>query len=684
MLAVGGPAVVVLLIGAVSFSAFDTLRETRQLVAETRIVIEHAQRLLGAVVDAETAQRGYLLTGDRRYLAPFDLGVATIRRDSVNLRRLTTGNVEQQHRLDTLNRLIAARLDRLTEVTTVRRTEGVAAAIREVRDGQGLALMDSARQVVGRIQAEERELLTTHIAAEEARAARMRTLLIGGFAAAALLAMFINGMLAHLAARIAADEQSLAEQHALLEQQATELEVSNQQLQEQALELEMSNQQLQDQQMELEMANHQLQDQQAELEAQAEELQVTTEQLAASEAELRVSEQRLRAAFAHAATGVVLMRLDGRFIEANAAYHAITGHSMDELRNGLRHLDLVHPAERPASRALLEDLVQERTGSFVIETRYSRADGSDVHVRESVSLLRNASGAPESLVALVEDVSQRRRAELEREQLLVAESAARAEAEAANMAKAQFLTTMSHELRTPLNAIAGYADLLQMEIRGPVSAEQRDDLARIKRNGQHLLSLINDILNYAKLEAGRVEFRMARVCMSEAISGIEPLVAPQLAVKSLRYSVTCPEACVAYGDAEKLQQVLLNLLANAAKFTDPGGTISVSCWEEPGAVHVCVRDTGRGIPAEKLERIFDPFVQIDRHLTNASQQGVGLGLAISQELIRAMGGGITVESMQGVGSAFTVSLPRPGSTPGSSITAYSPPDRPTPESTLQQ
>jgi PAS domain S-box-containing protein len=266
----------------------------------------------------------------------------------------------------------------------------------------------------------------------------------------------------------------------------------------------------------------------------------------------------------------------------------------------------------------------------------------------------------ESDLALAGDVARRVGTALDNARRYAAAEAARASAEAANAAKSQFLATMSHELRTPLNAIAGYADLLLLGVRGDLDAGQRADVERIKRSGQHLLALINDILNFAKLEAGQIQYHLEPVPVRRLLEDLETLVAPQVAARRLRYETRLAPGTDAtvLADGEKAQQVLLNLVTNALKFTEPGGAVTVSFDVAGDVVRVHVQDTGRGIPREQQSRIFEPFVQVDRHLTPVSLQGVGLGLAISRDLARGMGGDLLVASVDGVGSTFTLVLRR--------------------------
>jgi len=253
---------------------------------------------------------------------------------------------------------------------------------------------------------------------------------------------------------------------------------------------------------------------------------------------------------------------------------------------------------------------------------------------------------------------------LDRVRLRVAAAAAVAEAgearmmaEHANNAKTLFLSAMSHELRTPLNAISGYTEILELGVHGPVTSEQATDLGRIKRATAYLLRLINDVLTVARLEGAR-PLALVSIAVSPALTEVEGLCTLQAKEKGLTLTVTPPETDIhVAADTERFQQILLNLITNAIKFTKSGGTVKVVCAAEGEMVRLRVTDTGVGVRPADVDRVFEPFVQIDRHLTSATQQGVGLGLSISRELARAMHGDLTLQSMEGVGSAFTLTLP---------------------------
>ena len=335
-------------------------------------------------------------------------------------------------------------------------------------------------------------------------------------------------------------------------------------------------------------------------------------------------------------------RPDGRITYCNPYWYEYTGLSERETL-GYGWTGAIHPEDRDRVAGALQAAMEEGK-DFEVELRLRGKDGKYCWFLKKGRPGRDALGNVDAWLGIAVDIEERKRAEQE--------------AWAASQAKSEFLASMSHELRTPLNAIGGYAELLAMGVRGPLNAEQAQDIARIRRSQQHLLTLINDVLNFAKVDAGQTEYRLTAVPVDEALRDTESMIAPQVLAKGLHYSYKgAGKFASVLADPEKLQQIVLNLLGNAVKFTEPGGSITLSSEFAGQCIEIKVADTGPGIPPEKLDRIFDPFVQAERRL-NQPVQGVGLGLAISQDLAEAMAGKITVESEVGEGSTFTLSLPR--------------------------
>ena len=649
--AVAGPALVVAVVAVVTFAGLRRAATADRWVEHTLSVSATLENTKTRLTEAETGQRGYVLTGRDSYLEPWHSGRSGALRAIAALRALTADNPIQQRRLDTLEHLTQQKLAELDTTIALRRNVGLDAALRAVQTDHGKATMDSARSVLGEMSAEEWSLLIARTNA----AAYWRTVtvwaLVLGSIIAGLLALGVNALFAR---------------HAAVEAQAArELDARATQLQDQALELELQNQQLHEQATELESQNQQLQDQAVELESQAAEMEVSSDELRRANLLLHEQEERLSRLVETTPDGIIETDSAGRLVFANTAAERMLQLRSDMLRDGRDDAALVGPITDPLQaywsrqapalpRAITHfaNAIGATDGSHdEVEHAVELVDGSRVIISVRARPLRGMDGTIVGSVAVFSDVTARKQVELERDRAL-------AEAQAANQAKSAFLATMSHELRTPLNAIGGYADLLDLEIRGPVTAAQREDLRRIRSAGQYLLGLINDVLNFVQLESAQVRYDIAEFGLNDALVEAASMIEPQAMAKGVVFNRQPTDLAIAVrADREKLLQVVLNLLSNAMKFTPSGGLVVLADEVvSDSVVQITVKDSGPGIPADKLELIFRPFVQIGRGLSNPLP-GVGLGLAISRELARMMGGDLTAESVVGRGSTFRFTVP---------------------------
>jgi PAS domain S-box-containing protein len=345
----------------------------------------------------------------------------------------------------------------------------------------------------------------------------------------------------------------------------------------------------------------------------------------------------------------------GETLFVNDAARLVLGYEPDELTDAYLWDTLVPPEHADEARRLEMTLRRRDVTGFELPLR--RKSGDLRWLLWNTANRYSDDGTLDMIVAFALDITERRNAE-ERSRELADAQVARAKAEAANKAKTDFLAVMSHELRTPLNSIGGYAELIEMGLRGPVTTEQVQDLQRIRRSQRHLLGLINDLMNFAKLETGHVELEFGNVPVNETLAVLDALTEPQVASKGITYTQgRCDPLLTAWADREKVHQILINLVSNAVKFTQPGGSITVECDDDEHRVRVHVSDTGQGIPADKLAAVFEPFVQVKTGFTRP-HEGVGLGLAISRDLARLMGGDLTAQSTVGKGSRFTLTLLR--------------------------
>ncbi|HEX6628672.1 MAG TPA: ATP-binding protein [Gemmatimonadaceae bacterium] len=410
-----------------------------------------------------------------------------------------------------------------------------------------------------------------------------------------------------------------------------------------------------------------------ELSIAEEELRAQQETIAAAQREIEIERHRYRTLFELAPDAFLVTDAEGLIQQANTAAAELFGlpaalligkplvsfvelHRRAEFRAHLRSLGSGMPGDK-----LLIDATVRDGRTIPVETAVAAMQTREHDSAQYCWLLRDMStrrDSDESVRALNRSlnarVAQRTR---ELEIALAGEQAARKEAEAANRIKSELFARLSHEFRTPLHAVSGYLEILQQNIHGVLNEDQRKDVERIHQAQEHLMALVNMILDFAKLEGGLVELSMAEIPIEETLRGAEALVIPQFAKKGVSYSHRAGDPTLTvFADRERVQQIIVNLLANGVKFTPAGGSVDLEWKVEDDHLIVRVRDTGSGVPEEKIEEIFEPFVQV-RAPGSLPSGGTGLGLAISRDLARAMGGDLRATSRLGVGSVFTLTLP---------------------------
>jgi PAS domain S-box-containing protein len=367
-----------------------------------------------------------------------------------------------------------------------------------------------------------------------------------------------------------------------------------------------------------------------------------------AEAALRESEQRFRNILNNVPIGVIYTDLRGKVKQTNPRFCELTGYSEQELLM-LSLEDYTHPDDMEQDAELLGQLVRGELPMYRRHKRYIAKSGATVWVQATVSLLRYADGKPRSIVGVVEDITEHLRLE-EAER-------AREAAEASNRAKSEFLSRMSHELRTPLNAMLGFAQLLELDPRQPLSAEQQPWVSQIQQAGWHLLEMINDVLDLSRIESGNLRLQTETLDLAELLDATIGMVEGEARQRNIRISQNlAPGTSTLLGDATRVKQILTNLLSNAVKYNADGGRIHISSrLVGTDTVEVTVTDTGLGLTPEQLGELFQPFNRLGRE--RSTQQGTGIGLVISQRLAELMGGALRANSVAAQGSSFILTLP---------------------------
>ncbi|MDE2401057.1 MAG: PAS domain S-box protein [Burkholderiales bacterium] len=358
-------------------------------------------------------------------------------------------------------------------------------------------------------------------------------------------------------------------------------------------------------------------------------------------------DEHYRQMFEAAGIGIARLSLSGRFLEVNPRFAEITGHRRDQLLQ-LHQQDIAPPDDLATESALIEATLAGQQNRYKLERFYSRPDGSGVWALLTVALVRDAQGLAQYFVALLEDISERRRFE-------EAMTSAKA-AERASKAKTDFLSSMSHELRTPLNAMLGFAQLLRVDRNNPLNEAQKKKVAHIENAGAHLLAMLSDVLDLSRIEAGGLTLNLEALSVSGVLDEAVALVSNQASQTQLSLVHTpADDSLFIKADRVRLRQIMVNLLSNAIKYNRPGGRVMVEAQAVEASVVISVVDTGRGLSEEQQTHLFEPFNRLGAERTTV--EGTGIGLVIVKRLVDLMHGRLEVSSQVDVGTRFQVWLP---------------------------
>lgn len=379
-----------------------------------------------------------------------------------------------------------------------------------------------------------------------------------------------------------------------------------------------------------------------------------------AEESLRASEQRFREIFELSPVGIFIGTVEGGIVRANAALCAMLGYTQEELQTKML-FELTYPADLAVEQMMFETKLLQGEAAFY-EQRYLAKSGEVIWGNMASKIIADETGQFQYRLGIITNITERK--DMEEALRLTADELSLANADLARAArlKDEFLASMSHELRTPLTAILGQSEVMQEQIYGPLTQEQQQALTDIQNSGQHLLTLINDLLDLSKIEAGKLELELRPVSVAAVCQASLRLIKNQAHKKELAVTFTQDETVqILQADERRLKQILVNLLSNAVKFTPAKGSVGLEVRADPqqGEVYFTVWDTGIGIAPEDMKRLFKPFVQLDSRLSR-QYSGTGLGLSLVARLSQMHGGRVSLESEPGQGSRFTVALPWSG------------------------
>ncbi len=615
-----------IVIGGFSYRTMTRLRAGVVVQAHTYEVLTQTEQLLKTLVDAETGARGFVLTGIDEFQQPYQDALQNFQPQLERLRQLTSDNPErssekQFSRLATLEQHSRERFDLLRRAIEQRRAQGQSAANDPTLRVQGKALMDQIRAVVDEFKAEENRLLQIRSEALNVEARRTTaTILIGSVLGILALALANITILREIKRRRLAEiglEQANAELETRVAARTAELSEVNQ-----SLRAEMKRRE---------------------------------------EAEAAEREQRewWRVTLSSIGDAVIATDREGHVNYLNGTAQILTGWSPEEAAG--QPLDRVfniinestrQPVESPIARVLREGIVV----GLANHTALIAKDGSEHPIDDSGAPILDDQGRILGAVLVFRDITEQKKNELAREELLASEHRARKQAEQASQLKDEFVATISHEVRTPLNAILGWARLLRGGKLDPEACANA--LETIERSAENQARLIEDLLDISRIITGKLQMEMRTLDAASAARAALKTVTPAAEAKRIRLvSEFDPNAGFISGDADRLQQIIWNLLSNAIKFTPRGGVIETRLTRQQSQVVISISDTGQGIEPEFLPHVFDRFRQADSS-SMRKHGGLGLGLAIVRHLVEMHGGTISAHSDgPGQGATFTIRLP---------------------------
>ena len=673
------PAILVLVVGALAFQQARHVIADVNEVERSHAIIERSDELLTRAVDAETGQRAYLLTGQELFLDPYRGARSDISVVIDSLRQLRRNQPSQLARLDTINHLVDARFALLEAGITMRRNNDFAHVEDPARLLQGKHTMDQLRGAIASLQRQERQDLDRRHAIEQ-RTLSNATIAVGVAAVVALVLSALVNLAFASAIRERDDANRVLQQvNEDLERQSRDLELQAVEMESQAAELEATAEDLRSTNEELNRATRAAE----EARDTAIGVQQQLEQVLRGAKLLSDASRALSSSLDYETTlesvaqlavremadwcAVDLVEADGEIRQAIVAhrdpdkvkwakelrkryppeYHEPSGVGQ-VIRTGRAEIYRDIPDEVLAAAAKDDDhlaiLRELQIKSAQIVPMIARGRTLGALTLVSGEQGRNLIDADESLAM---ELATRAAIAIDNAQLYRA-------ALSASESKSAFLASMSHELRTPLNAIIGYQSLLRDGLSGPVTDAQLSQLSRIRASADHLLSLIDEVLTFSRVDVGKELVQREQINLRPVISEAISMVAPVAAARGLKVRDESTDAEL-YTDSFKLRQILLNLLSNAVKFSDRGDIVVRSNLDHD-TVEISVADSGIGIAEQNLERVFDPFWQVEQRSTRRAG-GTGLGLSVSRSLARLLGGDIVVDSQLGKGSTFTAIIP---------------------------